>query len=81
MAVTPSVWKAVFTANVGITTGAQFSPVTIGLADDRFLTVWIDNTNNIDDDAGTDIIGRIFDAEGNAVGSAFQLNLWPAPPN
>ncbi len=75
MTTTPTVWQAEFTVNAGIITGSQFSPVTIGLSDDRFLTVWVDNTNNVDDDPGTDIIGQIYDAEGNAVGSAFQLNL------
>jgi hypothetical protein len=75
MTTTPTVWKAEFTANSGNTTGAQFSPVTIGLADDRILTIWVDNTNNVDNDPGTDVIGQIFDAEGNPVGSAFQLNF------
>jgi Ca2+-binding RTX toxin-like protein len=75
MTTTPTVWKVEFTANNGITNDAQFLPVTIGLADNRFLTIWVDNANNVDDDAGTDIIGRIFDAEGNPDGAAFQLNL------
>src|SRR5947207_1989430 len=75
MTTTPTVWKAEFTANAGNTTGGQFSPVTIGLADDRTLTVWVDNTSNVDNDAGTDIIGQILDAQGNNVGGAFQLNL------
>ncbi|CAN7191374.1 calcium-binding protein [Rhizobium sp. LjRoot254] len=75
MTTTPTVWQAEFTANAGNIAGAQFSPVTIGLIDNRFLTIWVDDTNNIDDDAGTDIIGQIYDAQGNAVGGAFQLNL------
>jgi Ca2+-binding RTX toxin-like protein len=74
MATTPTIWKAEFTVNAGFTTGTQVSPVTIGLADGRFLTVWVDFTNNVDDDAGNDIIGRFFNAEGNAIGSAFQVN-------
>ncbi|UVC07293.1 hypothetical protein IHQ71_19025 [Rhizobium sp. TH2] len=75
MTTTPTVWQAEFTVNASSITGAQFSPVTVGLVDNRFLTIWVDNTNNVDDDAGTDIIGQIYDAQGNVVGGAFQLNF------
>ena len=75
MTTTPTVWKSEFTVNSGATVGLQSDPVTVGLADGRFLTVWVDTTNNIDDDPGTDIIGRIYDAQGQAAGSAFQVNL------
>jgi Ca2+-binding RTX toxin-like protein len=75
MTTTPTVWKSEFTVNAGLTTGSQFTPVTVGLADDRFLTVWVDDANHVDDDAGNDIIGRIFDAQGVPVGPVFQLNL------
>jgi Ca2+-binding RTX toxin-like protein len=74
MTTTPTIWNAEFTANAGITAGSQLSPVTIGLADNRILTVWSDSGNNIDNKPATDIIGQIYDAEGNAAGSAFQLN-------
>jgi Ca2+-binding RTX toxin-like protein len=74
MTTTPTVWKAEFTANAGITAGSQLAPVTIGLADDRILTIWVDDANNVDDDPGTDIIGQIYDAQANVVGGAFQLN-------
>jgi Ca2+-binding RTX toxin-like protein len=74
MTTTPTIWKAEFTANAGITSGIQYDPVTIGLADGRFLTVWTDDANNVDDDPLTDIIGQIYSPQGNPVGAAFQLN-------
>jgi Ca2+-binding RTX toxin-like protein len=73
MATTPTIWKAEFTVNAGLTSSTQTSPVTIGLADGRFLTVWVDFANNVDDDPGDDIIGRFFNAEGTATG-ALQVN-------
>jgi Ca2+-binding RTX toxin-like protein len=76
MTTTPTVWKAEITANAGNTTGSQHSPVTIGLADGRFLTAWVDNTNNVDNDVGNDIIGQIYDAQGNAFGNARWLNTF-----
>jgi Ca2+-binding RTX toxin-like protein len=74
MTTTPTIWKAEFTVNAGLTTGGQFEPVTIGLADGRFLTIWLDDTNNVDAAPLADIVGRIFDAEGNPVGAAVQFN-------
>jgi hypothetical protein len=74
MTTTPTVWKAVFTVNAGLGNDTQARPVTIGLADGRFLTVWIDDGNNVDNDYSRDIIGKIYDAQGIPVGGAFQLN-------
>jgi hypothetical protein len=74
MTTTPTVWKAEVTANAGIATGEQFDPVTIGLANGRMLTAWVDDTNNVDVNPFSDIVGRIYDAQGNPLGGAFKLN-------
>ena len=75
MTTTPTVWNSEFVANAGVAAGVQSVPVTIGLADGHFLTVWSDDTNNVANNAGNDIVGRIFDGEGNAVGGGFQVNV------
>jgi Ca2+-binding RTX toxin-like protein len=74
MTTTPTIWKAQFTVNAGLTNGNQSESVAIGLADGRFLTVWTDDGNNVDSSPNHDTVGRIYDAQGNAVGAPFQLN-------
>jgi Ca2+-binding RTX toxin-like protein len=75
MTTTPTIWKAEFTVNAGNTAGTQSDPVTIGLADGRFLTAWVDDTNNVDDRDGTDIIGQIYGVDGSPIGNPFRLNF------
>ena len=72
MTTTPTIWKSTFTANIGATAGGQTVPRTIGLANGNFLTVWEDNTNGTG--PFTDIMGRMFTPEGNAIGTPFQIN-------
>src|SRR5262249_21714040 len=67
-------WSQPFTVNAGNTTGTQSLSAPLALGDGGFLIAWVDDTNNVDNDAGTDIIARRFDALGNTVGGAFQLN-------
>lgn len=67
-------WQDPHTVNVGNTTGQQFIPTLAGLADGRYIIAWVDDTNNVDSSAGTDIIAQYFDALGNPDGNAFQLN-------
>src|SRR5687768_14682385 len=72
MTATPTIWKPSFTTNVGSTAGTQASPQSIGLANGNILVVWEDDTNG--PDAGIDVMGRIFDPEGEALGGPFQVN-------
>ena len=72
MTTTPTIWKPAFVANIGATAGSQTVPRTIGLANGNFLVVWEDNTNG--PSPFIDILGRMFTAEGVAIGSPFQVN-------
>lgn len=55
--------------------GGLFDPQIIGLSNGNFLVVWEEaGTNGIGTSAGADIIGKIFDAEGNVVRDSFRLN-------
>lgn len=72
MTSTPTIWKAPFIANVGATVGGQSVPQTIGLANGNFLVVWEDTSNG--PSPFIDIMGRMFNAEGTALGAPFQLN-------
>jgi len=72
MTTTPTIWKQGFTANVGATSGNQSVPQTIGLRNGNILVVWEDDTNG--PSPSTDVMGQIFDPEGNRVGAPFQVN-------
>src|SRR5688572_25229822 len=67
-------WSSPFTVNTGNTAGAQLLSAPLGLADGSFLIAWVDDTDNVDSNAGTDIIAQRFDTLGNPMGGAFQLN-------
>lgn len=67
-------WLAPFTVNAGNTKGLQSLSSPLGLRDGTFLIAWTDDTNNVDNELGTDIIAQHFDALGNPLGAAFQLN-------
>ncbi len=72
MTTTPTIWKTPFLANAGATAGGQTVPRTIALANGNFLVVWEDNTNG--PGPFIDVMGRMFNAEGTALGVPFQLN-------
>src|SRR4051812_11687062 len=72
MTTTPTIWKATFYPNFDGEPGNQSAPQTIALPNDRFLTVWQDDTNG--PGAFTDIMGRIFTPDGGPAGAAFQVN-------
>lgn len=67
-------WSDPITTNAGNTTGTQNLAAPAGLTDGRFIIAWVDDTNNVDSNPGTDIIAQYFDVLGNPLGSAFQLN-------
>ncbi len=74
MTTTPTEWLGDFEVNTGNTTGSQSLPQIIGLSDGNFIVIWVDDTNNVDSNTGTDIIAQIYDPLGSPVGSAFTLN-------
>ena len=72
MTTTPTIWKSTFIANSVATAGNQSVPQSIGLANGNILVVWEDDTQG--PSPFTDIMGQMFDAEGNVIGAAFQVN-------
>lgn len=76
MTTTPAIWKSTFTANSGSTAGSQSAPQTIGLANGNILVVWEDDTEPTR--PFTDVIGQLYDAQGNTLGGVFQVNqaIW-----
>ncbi len=73
---TPTEWLNEFQVNTGTAaTGSQSDPHIIGLANGNILVAWTESASGlIGTTAGTDIIGVIYDAEGNVVRSAYRLN-------
>ncbi|HRX35209.1 MAG TPA: calcium-binding protein [Aestuariivirga sp.] len=67
-------WSSQFTVNAGNTAGTQQLAVPLGLSDGTFIIAWVDDTNNVDNQPGTDIIGQHYDALGNPLGGPVQLN-------
>jgi Ca2+-binding RTX toxin-like protein len=72
MTSTPTIWKPAFIANTGATAGGQTVPRTIGLTNGNFMVVWEDNLNG--PGPFIDIMGRMFNADGVALGTPFQIN-------
>jgi Ca2+-binding RTX toxin-like protein len=72
MTTTPTIWKSSFVVNSGFTAGSQTVPQTIGLKNGNILVVWEDDTNG--PSPYIDVVGRVFDPEGHAIGNPFQVN-------
>jgi RTX calcium-binding nonapeptide repeat (4 copies) len=75
MPLTPTPWDNLFDVN-SYTTGTQNRSRIVALANGNILVVWndLDNGGTVNNPAGTDIIGRIFDPFGNPVTAEFRLN-------
>ena len=74
MPITPSIWLEEFQANNGIAaTGYQTEPKIIGLANGNFLVAWEESSDGQVTEYGG-IVGVIFNARGNIVRDAFQLD-------
>jgi len=73
---TPFEWLSNTQSNTGTadTPTVRQSEIT-GLANGNYLVSWVeDGTTGVATDSGQDIVGQLYDAEGNTLGSAFQLN-------
>lgn len=76
---TPVEWSAPFQVNTGTAaTGFQSQPKIVGLIGGGFVVAWQEQADGlIGTAAGTDIIAKIYDAEGNVLVDSFQLNsVW-----
>lgn len=73
---TPQEWLDEFQVNTGTAaTGAQTEPVIVGLSNGNILVAWEEAaTGAIGTSDGKDIVGKIYDTEGNVVRNAFQIN-------
>ena len=73
---TPTQWLNSFQVNTGpAATGFQSAPQIIGLSNGNFLVVWTEfSDGTIAPATGRDIVGKIYDADGNVVRDSFQLN-------
>ncbi|MBY6117316.1 calcium-binding protein, partial [Mameliella alba] len=73
---TPVEWLSHFQVNTGVADNPETNePRTIGLSNGNILVVWEEeSTTGVATQAGTDIIGKIYDAEGNVVRDSFRLN-------
>ena len=76
MTTTPTVWKSLTQVNQ-TGTGSQSDAAIIDIGLGRYVAVWTEAAGGpiAAASTGSDIVGQIFDAEGNAVGSEFQVNL------
>jgi Ca2+-binding RTX toxin-like protein len=75
---TPAEWLNEFQVNTGTAaTGSQSDPKIIGLNNGGFVVAWVEAADGGiagASPAGTDIIAKIYDAEGNVVRDSFRLN-------
>ena len=73
---TPTEWLSEFKVNTG-TANTPFvaDSQVIGLSNGNFLVAWDEpGTNGVGTDPDTDVVGKIFDAEGMVVVDSFQIN-------
>lgn len=73
MVTTPTVWKPEFRTNT-FTNNLQFEGVLADIGGGRFVSVWTDFDTAVGNTGGFNLVGQIFDAEGNALGDPFQVN-------
>ncbi|SFG15766.1 Ca2+-binding protein, RTX toxin-related, partial [Roseobacter denitrificans OCh 114] len=80
---TPTVWLDAFQVNTGLAAGgSQTLPKIIGLNNGHFVVAWQENAAGqttipagaIATERGTDIVAKVYDAEGNVVRDSFRLN-------
>ena len=71
---TPTVWKPLHQVNQ-TDIGSQTDPVATDIGMGRYVVVWEEDAGGpIGISPGDDIVGQIFDARGNPIGSEFQVN-------
>ena len=73
MVTTPTVWKPEYGLNL-FTDAPQFDPAIVDIGGGQFVSVWTDYNVSVVDTGGINIVGQIFDAEGNSFGGPFQVN-------
>ena len=73
MTTTPTFWSTLDPVSAAAG-GDQRDPQVVGLANGNILVAYVDAADNVDSSSGSDIIGRLYDLEGNPLGGAFQLN-------
>ncbi|MFK7944905.1 MAG: beta strand repeat-containing protein, partial [Paracoccaceae bacterium] len=73
---TPVELLSEFQVNTGSAAiGEQLAPKIIGLSNGNFLVAWVEQADGaIATTAGADIVGKIYDSNGNVVQDAFRLN-------
>ncbi len=73
---TPTQWLSAFRVDTGsAAVGTQSNAQIVGLANGHFVVAWTESAaGSIGVSPGFDIIAKIYDAEGNVVTNAFQLN-------
>lgn len=74
---TPTEWLNEFQVNIGTAViGGQSDPKIIGLNNGGFVVAWVESASGIvgEPPAGSDIVAKVFDAEGNVVRDSVQIN-------
>lgn len=73
---TPTEWINEFQVNTGTAaTGGQSDPKIAALTNGGFVVIWVESSDGlIGTSTGTDIIAKIYDADGGVVRDSYQLN-------
>ncbi len=75
MTTTPTIWEPLHQANP-TDAGNQLNLAVVDIGLGRYIAVWTELSGGpIAATAGHDIVGQIYDAEGNPVGSEFRVNV------
>jgi FG-GAP-like repeat len=75
MITTPKVWRATQQANF-TDAGDQSDPQIVDIGSGRYVVVWTEAAGGpIATTPGSDLVGQIFDARGNRIGTEFRANL------
>ncbi len=72
----PQEWLSAFQVNTGTAnTPGVADPQIIGLSNGNFLVAWTEfGTTGVGSQAGNDVVGKIFNAEGGVVRDSFRIN-------
>ncbi|WP_172298417.1 hypothetical protein [Pseudoruegeria sp. HB172150] len=78
----PAEFLSEFQVNTGTAaTGTQNQPQIIGLSNGNILVAWDELSEGVGGSAGSDLVGKIFDDQGNVVRDSFQINALRAIDN
>ena len=73
MPTTPDIWRSALQANT-LSPDFRYQPEIVGLSNGNYLVVWTDENDTAASTVNSDILGQLYDIQGEPIGSNIFLN-------